>query len=342
MKTWYLILCLVVLGVLTATFTAYGSLYRWVDEQGEMHYSTVPPTDNDHPVEIKTNAGWQPYRSGQAEKESSSSRQKTASGVTKASISYVKRYNLMIFDVRLNDNTDVQFAMDTGASFVVISTKIAQKMGLSADPKLPQAEIVTANGVVKAPYVNLESVKVGSIEAYNVTAVIHPLEKWEDIDGLLGMSFFKRFEINVDARRNRVMFEALYPPEQYAAMNCVKAREWNFQGDLAGKDFDKATKCYEKAVLLCDDLYEAYYALADIYFDQERYAKGVETFLETVRRYPDNAHAHYLLGVFYAWDNKFIQAKREFQKTLKLDPEHEEAKKWIEEMRGKVYLRREK
>jgi len=47
---------------------------------------------------------------------------------------------------------------------------------------------------------------------------------------------------------------------------------------------------------------------------------------------PDEPDAHYRLGVLYILAQKFIQAKLEFQKTLELDPDHKEAKKYLEQM----------
>ncbi len=340
MKFLCIVTGLVVFCVFMVPFVGYAEFYRWLDEQGEMHYSTVAPSDTIYTIEIKTKAGWQIYRAGNAEKAPIPIRQRTGSGVTKANVKYIKKGNMMLFDVRLNDKTDTRLMMDTGASYIVISTETAEKMGLPLDSKLPMIELVTANGTVNVPLVNLEVVKVGGIEAYNVTAAVHDSGDSEFMDGLLGMSFFKRFEINVDRKQNQITLEALYPPEKYAAMDCVQSMELFSQGNLAGKDLDKAAAYYEKAILLCDDIYGAYYALAELYYAQEKYATGVKTFLKAIRQYPDNAHAHFLLGVFYAYDDKFAQARRALKTTLQLDPDHEGAQAMLESMQGKAYQRR--
>ncbi len=314
--------------------------YRWIDAQGELHYSTQAPTSPVQSLEVKGPRGWQPY----GQKIRPTSDRHIPQSVTKTTVNYVKKGNLIMLDVNFNNQVTARLAMDTGASYLVISPRLATQLGMSLQPTTPRVDIMTANGVINVPLVNVDVVKLGDIETPNVTAAVHKLEgkTVDEIDGLLGMSFLKRFSMSIDTPRRRMTLEASHAVERYAAMNCVNAMEWMSEGHLAGADLKKAAEYYEKAIGLCDDLYEAYYELADIYYVQKRYSRGVTLFKHAVERYPDIAETHYLLGVFYALDDKFLQARNEFRQTLQLDPEHKQAQERLEDMRGKVYQRREK
>ncbi len=81
--------------------------------------------------------------------------------------------------------------VDTGATDVAISQRIADKLGIrSANAIRTQ----TANGDAVAYMTRLASVKLGGIEVHDVAAVITPnLEG----DMLLGMSFLNRMDVRL-------------------------------------------------------------------------------------------------------------------------------------------------
>jgi len=60
--------------------------------------------------------------------------------------------------------------------------------------------IITASGVEKAPLVTLKSISVMAKKALDVKAVVHDLPPESYVDGLLGLSFLRRFKICLDFR----------------------------------------------------------------------------------------------------------------------------------------------
>ncbi|MBU2461581.1 retroviral-like aspartic protease family protein [bacterium] len=89
-------------------------------------------------------------------------------------------------------------ALDTGATYMMISWETAEVLGIKPELSRERVEIITASGVEKAPLVTLKSVTVFSKEAKEVKAVVHDLPPRSYVDGLLGLSFLKNFKFCID------------------------------------------------------------------------------------------------------------------------------------------------
>jgi aspartyl protease family protein len=85
----------------------------------------------------------------------------------------------------------VDVLVDTGATGVAISQRVADRLNLKS---LTAVRTNTANGTSIGYMVRLSSVKIGGVEANNVSAMIAPgLEG----DVLLGMSFLARMDVRL-------------------------------------------------------------------------------------------------------------------------------------------------
>jgi aspartyl protease family protein len=91
----------------------------------------------------------------------------------------------------LINNEKVDVLVDTGATGVAISQKVADKLQLKS---LQAVRTMTANGVTVSYMVRPDSVKVGGVEARNVAATIAP---GLDGDALLGMSYLGRMDVRL-------------------------------------------------------------------------------------------------------------------------------------------------
>lgn len=88
----------------------------------------------------------------------------------------------------------VRFMVDTGATVVAMSAADADRIGLDYR-KGPPGYVNTANGTAPAYRVNLNSVRLGDVEVYNVDAVVIPAPM-DHV--LLGNSFLGRFQMQRD------------------------------------------------------------------------------------------------------------------------------------------------
>ena len=119
--------------------------------------------------------------------------------------------NIMV-NVLINDLVRANFVLDTGASLVVISRDIANKLGIGIRREESSIFITLADGrKVSANIVTIKSLRIGRIEGKDIEAAVLDYEENSDLEGLLGMSFLKQFMINIDAKNGKLNIEEFTP-----------------------------------------------------------------------------------------------------------------------------------
>jgi clan AA aspartic protease (TIGR02281 family) len=93
---------------------------------------------------------------------------------------------------------EIDMILDTGAAYTVISWDVAKDIGY--DPAISERRmpIVTANGVIEAPLITVESVNVANLRAKAIDVICHDFPEIAGIEGLLGLSFLKNFRTLID------------------------------------------------------------------------------------------------------------------------------------------------
>jgi clan AA aspartic protease (TIGR02281 family) len=118
----------------------------------------------------------------------------------------------IILNVTLNKKVEAFLILDTGASLVTLRKNIAKKLGIDMDRVKPDTTARLADGrQVNAKRIILESIKVENVEADNVEAsiLLDDVGGADFNDGLLGMSFLKRFNFKVDYKDKKLILEKL-------------------------------------------------------------------------------------------------------------------------------------
>ncbi len=85
---------------------------------------------------------------------------------------------------------DVTFLLDTGATYVAVSSSLAERAGLQRGMPMQSR---TANGVVRSWLTRIDRLQLGPIEMREVKATILP--SMPDGEVLLGMSFLKHLSL---------------------------------------------------------------------------------------------------------------------------------------------------
>ena len=85
---------------------------------------------------------------------------------------------------------DVTFLLDTGATYVAVSSAVADRAGLRRGAA---AQSTTANGVVRSWLTTIDKLQLGPIEMRDVRATILP--SMPGYEALLGMSFLKHLSL---------------------------------------------------------------------------------------------------------------------------------------------------
>ena len=118
----------------------------------------------------------------------------------------------IMVDTLLNHKVKAQLLLDTGASILVLTHGIAEKLGLQAKNYKQLVELKLADGrKIKAIYITLDNVSVQGVEAGKVPVAVFT-EEIADLgykDGLLGMSFLNRFNFKVDQKNKKLILERL-------------------------------------------------------------------------------------------------------------------------------------
>jgi tetratricopeptide (TPR) repeat protein len=65
--------------------------------------------------------------------------------------------------------------------------------------------------------------------------------------------------------------------------------------------------------------------LAKVYYDMGRISEALDLYLMLLRKYPNDAQMHFILGKIYAEEGRLAQARASWMQTLRLDPQNSEA-----------------
>ena len=173
--------------------------FRWVDQNGVVHF-----TDNLHniPETQRGNAGRiqsiEPPRVPPPP---------VPIPPSKASIPFEKQGQVVVIEATLNKKTAAKFVVDTGASYTMISSAVAKELDIDTEQNRRTAPFQTANGIIQAPLVSLDSITVGGMEIRNLTAAVHDAVSDARISGLLGLNFLSNFRMDIDTQKGVLHLE---------------------------------------------------------------------------------------------------------------------------------------
>jgi len=122
----------------------------------------------------------------------------------------------MVVNVILNNKVEAKMVLDTGASVMIITKNIADKLKLDMRKTEPDTKMQVADGrKVNVKRIIIDRVAVEGVEARNVEAAVlmDDTGNLSFSDGLLGMSFLKRFNFKVDQKEKKLILEKLYGQE---------------------------------------------------------------------------------------------------------------------------------
>jgi len=195
-------------------------LYRWVDENGVIHFTdnflSIPEKYRDK-VEKRSTApaGESPTPGPRPGTESiplTAPRQLFK-------IPFARAGNHMIVQGIVNRERTTQFILDTGASLTTISPALARQLGIDPNKGL-LIPVRTASDVIVVSVVEIDSLSVGGAEVRNVDVTIQEIAGLEG-RGLLGASFLSEFRVDINYGENQLILE--HQPGPYGGHS---ARWW--------------------------------------------------------------------------------------------------------------------
>lgn len=119
----------------------------------------------------------------------------------------------ILVNALLNDSVKATLVLDTGASVVVLSRRIGEELGMDLeDTKKNIVTLHLADGRnVQAKALILKSIRIEDVEVKDVisTVILDSANELGLRDGLLGMSFLSRFNLKVDSKNMKIIFEKI-------------------------------------------------------------------------------------------------------------------------------------
>lgn len=113
--------------------------------------------------------------------------------------------SLFVVTIEVNETRLAKLILDTGASHTILSRAIARDLGLYSHRPVASATMHTVGGSVQADMVHVDSIRIAGAEVRNSIAAIHDLpDVPPDIEGLLGLSVLRQFEVTLDTARSRL------------------------------------------------------------------------------------------------------------------------------------------
>ena len=106
--------------------------------------------------------------------------------------------HLFVVTVKLNGEQDARLIVDTGASHSVVSHRLAIELGLYSDLAMGTVTMNTVGGSVQAPLARIKSIRLAEAEVRDSVVVIHDLPDSGGVEGLLGLSALREFQVTLD------------------------------------------------------------------------------------------------------------------------------------------------
>jgi len=126
---------------------------------------------------------------------------------TKTVVRFLPVNGHIMVSVVLNGFVEAKVLVDTGAGTTVLSTELAEKLGLEGEPG-SSVTLKTVAADVEAQLATLDSIQVGGLIQNNLRVAITDLPSLEktEFDAILGMDFMNKYKINIDNENNRIVF----------------------------------------------------------------------------------------------------------------------------------------
>jgi len=196
--------------LVVSTSPSFGEVYKWVDGKGTVHFaddlSNIPEDYRPDAEMLKTPKELPAEGMRERSPAPSPAKPSRADQAEGIEVNLLRRHELLLVEVILNDKVSRQFIVDSGASFTLISRQTARELDLIIDDNTPVIPISTVNDVILTPLVTLRTLRVGNAEVENVEALVYTMSS--DKEGLLGNSFLNKFKVVLDSINGKM---TLYP-----------------------------------------------------------------------------------------------------------------------------------
>jgi predicted aspartyl protease len=98
----------------------------------------------------------------------------------------------------------VRLALDTGATITLINSEIIVLLGYNPATSAYRIQVTTGSGVELCPRVTVQRLEALGKSINDFSVLCHTLPPTSQVDGLLGLDFFRGFQISIDFRNGTI------------------------------------------------------------------------------------------------------------------------------------------
>lgn len=98
----------------------------------------------------------------------------------------------------------VRLALDTGATSTLINSEILVLLGYDPATSPDRIQVTTGSGVEFCPRVTVQRLEALGKSVNDFPILSHTLPPTSQVDGLLGLDFFRGFQISIDFRNGTI------------------------------------------------------------------------------------------------------------------------------------------
>ncbi len=186
------------IGLLADPPEAAAQMYRWIDDQGETHFTlgidSVPPRYR--PKAVLMGEVAEPPGSRPAAPAAPAAPPQPGVPTGGARIRFTPGRPIVV-EARINGGAFARLILDTGADGTVIKPSVLTALGISYRDARPGAS-QGVGGTVGTLMVRVDRIEVDQAKAGPLMVTSHDIGLGLFVDGLLGRDFLEKFEVNID------------------------------------------------------------------------------------------------------------------------------------------------
>lgn len=224
----HLLILIVLLFTLLSQKNAFSKeIYRWIDKDGNVFYSNteagVPEEYNNEDNSLKfqnnINVMGEDYENNSGTYQDDTPNEGlTGNGIYRIKFNaFEGGARRIIVPVTFNNSVTAQLALDTGSPGLVISSKLAKKLGLyENDSGMLMSFAKGVGGQVTVMRTIIDEIQLGGATESFVPAIITNSMS-DSFEGLIGMDFMSKYSISIDNVNHYLVLKANSDSSNYPA-----------------------------------------------------------------------------------------------------------------------------
>ena len=120
------------------------------------------------------------------------------------------RHELLFTRAALKCHTRIRVAtllVDTGATYTILSREVLLSLRLDPSAAITRRPLMTANGLLVLPEVEVDELYTLGQRVTPFPVLAHTIPLGSQVDGVLGMNFLRRFELELHFKQGAIRVE---------------------------------------------------------------------------------------------------------------------------------------